>query len=52
MCIYIIGCEALAQEQDEWLDRELQDSKDKGALYTIAFSHIPPFIQGPDDPDE
>ncbi len=46
------GCKDLAAEQDAWLDRELQDATEKGARFSVAFSHIPPFIHKPTDPDE
>mmetsp|Transcript_36669 Transcript_36669/g.79877 ORF Transcript_36669/g.79877 Transcript_36669/m.79877 type:complete len:362 (-) Transcript_36669:125-1210(-) len=45
------GAPELADAQDRWLDRELQDAQSQGAQFTVVFSHIPPFIWDPDEPD-
>lgn len=42
----------LAQEQDVWLDQELEDSVTKGYKYIIVFQHIPWFLRTPTEEKE
>ena len=40
--------QALAKEQDRWLDEELGNAA--SAVHTIVFTHIPPFILSANEP--
>ena len=42
--------QALAREQEAWLDAELSSAAANGAQHSIVFTHIPPFIEDPDEP--
>ena len=43
------GAPELAAEQDRWLDTELSLARSEGARRVVVFSHIPPFINDPDE---
>ena len=40
-------CPKLVEEQDQWLSQVLEEGK--GARHRIVFSHIPPFIDAPEE---
>ena len=42
--------QALAEEQDRWLEEELGSGASDAAVHTIVFTHIPPFILSADEP--
>lgn len=39
----------LAEEQDEWLEKELEYIKAKKPVHAIIFQHIPPFLENIDE---
>ena len=44
------GAPDAAQEQEQWLDAKVQEAEgDPAKLPTIAFSHIAPFLNDPDE---
>ena len=45
-----VEAEAMATEQDEWLAAELESLAEDSPVHTMVFSHIPPFIELPDEP--
>lgn len=45
-------CEDLRRNMDEWLERELEVEEGAQPRRILVFSHIPPFINEPDEKDE
>ena len=42
--------QAMARDQDEWLEAELASDAASTAQHSIVFTHIPPFIDNADEP--
>lgn len=43
-------CEAMAADQDAWLDAELEALRGAGAAHAMVFTHVPPFCESDDEP--